>query len=333
MFRKSAVLIVLAVSFVMFSLSTLVFAEEAAQRNKEARVQELKERLQELEKGLGLAMEERNEDKAARLKKELQEVRKKLERLLAESREPQKPKGEFPEIQEGIQRTNGNLKELRQAIKALREEGGNPEKLKELQDKIGREERKLVELKGLLEKRRGEAKRKRERPRSKLMFFPLEHANAESLGKLIKNFLTPEGIIAADPATNILVVKDTPNGLEIASAIIENLDIPGRRAVRDRTTRDQPRRRQEQRERAEREDVFFGKVLEAGKQSLTIQTRDSGEKVTLYVPVRRRDDGTEAPNEELSAHVSSFEVGSNVRVQWRQVEGKHWIVRVSKIGR
>ncbi len=77
--------------------------------------------------------------------------------------------------------------------------------------------------------------------------------------------------------------------------------------------------------------MFFGKVLESGKNSLTIKTRDSGETVTLYVPPRRRGDGTSAPNADLSARVASLDVGANVKVQWRQAEGKRWIRNVTRI--
>ena len=108
--------------------------------------------------------------------------------------------------------------------------------------------------------------------------------------------------------------------------IVKNLDVPRRRPDRDR-----PRRRRDRQEGAERENIFFGKVLEAGKQSLTIETRDGKEKVTLYVPSRRKDDGTRVLNEELSVHVSRFEVGSNVRVQWRQGDERRFIIMVSKL--
>ena len=85
-----------------------------------------------------------------------------------------------------------------------------------------------------------------------------------------------------------------------------------------------------QREGAERGRVFFGKVLEAGKKSITIKTRDSGEKVTFYVPLRKKEDGSQVPHEELSMHVASFDVGANVKVQWQWDEEKRWIRRVTR---
>ena len=334
MSRKFAVLSLLVVCFTVVLWSTVALAEEREQESREAQIKQLRGQIGELEQ----ALERADTDKeAAELKEKLQERRKKLERLMGESRKSQKSGEEFPEIQQAIRRANGNLEELRQAMKALKEEGGQPEKLKELQQKIAQEEKKLVELKNLLKKLRANAEQKKDRPRTKLMFLPVEHANAQNLSKLIREFLTPLGIIVADPDTNIIVIKSTPGDLEIASAIIKNLDIPRRRGDRERPRGDQPRRRQEQEGRADRPGreenggVFFGKVLKAGRESLTIKTRDSGEEVTLYVPVRRRDDGTNAPNEELSVHVSRLEPGSNVRVQWRQGDVRRLIVRVSKL--
>ncbi len=147
-----------------------------------------------------------------------------------------------------------------------------------------------------------------------------------NLSKIIQKFLTPSGIIVGDPDSNILVITAVPNDLEIASVIVRNLDVPRRRAGRE-----QPRRRREQQERAERENVFFGEVLESGKESITIKTRDSGEKVTLYVPLRMKEDGTRVLYKELSVHVASFDVGANVKIQWRQGEVKLWIRSVTRI--
>jgi predicted nucleic acid-binding Zn-ribbon protein len=341
MSRKFAVLSFLVACFTVVLWSTVALAEEREQESREAQIKQLRGQIGELEQ----ALERADTDKeAAELKGKLQERRKKLERLMGESR---KPGEEFPEIQQAIRRANGNLEELRQAVKALKEEGEQTEKLKELQQRIAQEEKKLVELKNLLKKRRANAEQKRDRPRTKLMFLPVEHANAQNLSKIIQEFLTPSGIVVADPHTNIIVIKATPNDLEIASAIIKNLDIPRRRGGREQPRRDQtrrdqprgdqPRRPQERREesdlpgREENGDVFFGKVLKAGRESLTIETRDSKEEVTLYVPVQRQDDGTSAPNEEMAVHVSRLEPGSNVRVQWRQGDVRRLIVRVSKL--
>jgi type II secretory pathway component GspD/PulD (secretin) len=320
MSRKLTAMVFFIVSLVMISWSIGVVAEEKAHKSKEAQIHQVREQMKELEYALE---RERNEEKAAKLKETLQERRKKLDRLMGEVRKSKKPSGEFPEIQEKIRRARGNLEELRSAVKALKEEGESPEKLKEMQDRLAQEERKLVELNTLLEKRRAGARQKKEKPRTKLMFFPLEHANARNLSGVIQKFLTPSGIIVADPDTNILVIKDTPNALEIASVIVKRLDIPRRRIARERP--------HQQREGAERGEVFFGKVLEAGKRSLTIKTRDLGETVTLYVPLRKKEDGTSTPYEELSIHVASFKVGTPVKVQWRQGEDKRWIQRVTKI--
>jgi len=317
MSRKLTVMALFVVSLVMISWSTDVVAEEKEGKSREAQVQKVREQIKELEYAL---QRESNEEKAAQLKKKLQERRKEVESLMGEVRKPQKPKEEFPDIQEGIRRAKGNLEELRRAAKASREEGGDTEKLEEIRGKIGVEERKLVELNTLLKARRAESKQKK--PKTRLMFFRLEHANGENLNRIIGKFLTPAGIIMTDEDTNTLVVRDTPDGLETASEIVRNLDIPRRRATRERAERP--------RDRAESENFFFGTVLEAGEGSLTIKTRDLGETVTLHVPVRRKDDDTSVVNEELSKHVASFQAGTPVRVQYRRGEDRLWIQRVTK---
>lgn len=314
--RKLTVMALFVVSLVMISWSTAILAEEKEDKGREARIQEVREQIKELEYAL-----ERESDKeeAARLKQKLQERRKEAESLMGEVRKTQKPKEEFPDIQEGIRRAKGNLEELRRAAKALREEE-NTEKLEELRGKIGEEERKLVELNALLEKRRAEAKQKK--PKTRLMFFQLEHANGENLARIIGKFLTPAGIIMTDEDTNTLIVRDTPDGLEAASEIVRNLDIPRRRAARERAERP--------RDRAEPENFFFGTVLEAGEGSLTIKTRDLGETVTLHVPIRMKEDGTSVVNEELSKLVASLQAGTQVRVQYNRGEDRLWIQRVAK---
>jgi myosin heavy subunit len=314
MSRKLAVMALFVVSLVMISWSADAVAEE-----KESQIQQVREQIKELEYALE---RESDEEKAAQLKSKLQERRKEVESLMGEARKIQKPKEEFPDIQEGIQRAKVNLEELRHAVKALKEEGENPERMEDLREKIGEEERKLVELNALLEKRRAEARQKKEKPETRLIFFQLEHANGENLSRIIGKFLTPAGIIMTDEDTNTLVVRDTPDGLETASEIVKNLDIPRRRASRERAERP--------RDRAESENFFFGTVLEAGEGSLTIKTRDLGETVTLHVPLRMKEDGTSVVDEELSKLVASFQAGTPVRVQYRRGEDKLWIQRVTR---
>jgi len=54
----------------------------------------------------------------------------------------------------------------------------------------------------------------------------LKHADALNLEEIIAKFLTPSGIIAADPDSNSLVIKDLPEGVETALKIIRELDVP-----------------------------------------------------------------------------------------------------------
>jgi len=345
MFKKLTVAIIIMAMTILWSAVAIAAEKEGrAGRSKEAQIQQIKGEMKDIE----IAIErESNVEKKAALKKSLQEQRKKLSGLMGKSPAPQKPKGNTEEIEKAIRRARGNLRELRQAIAASKEKGDQPDKLKELQKKLGQEEKKLVEYNELLKKRAAEAKPKRPRAQSRLMFFQVKYANAAKLADIIEKFLTPEGIIAADPDSNTLIIKDLPAGMETASQIIKALDVqrrrgapraqpqrrdqPQQRREQPQARREQPKSRQESRERAERENVFMGKVLAANKESLTMETRDGKKNVILYVPTRKKEDGTQALLEDLSMMVSKLEIGSSVRVQWRQGDVKRFIVRVSKI--
>jgi DNA repair exonuclease SbcCD ATPase subunit len=291
----------------------------------EVQIRELRGKIQELESALE---REKNEEKAQVLKDALKEHRQKLERLMAEFRKTQKPRGESSEIEMAIDRTRGQLKELRHAAEVLKKESAEPEKLEAMQKEIAQKERELEELIGRLEKRRAEAEPKKAKAPAKLVILSLEHANAQNLSKVIEKFLTPSGIIAADADTNSLVIKDLPAGLEIASKIIKELDVPKKRKPQEPQVRE-PQAREPQERAASREGVLTGKVLEAGAEALKIETGDG--KITLYVPLRQKEDGTWTQLEELSRVTAAIEVGSTVKVEWRRSEEKLWIKRVTKV--
>jgi len=211
---------------------------------------------------------------------------------------------------------------LREAVEVLKKKGAESKRLEEMIAKLGKTEDELVELTTRLEHRRADAERKKAKGRTKLVIISLKHANAVNLSEVIENFLTPSGVIAADPDTNSLVIRDAPAGLETARVIIKELDVGEK--MRERGER----RRHGERDIPRREGVLTGKVIEAGKEGLTIESE--GEKVTFYVPVRQKEDGTWIPFEELSHQVSSLKVGSKVKVQWIRGEDseKLWIRRV-----
>ena len=326
MSKKLMIAAFLMVGFAAISWSVGAAPAEKARTNKEAQVQELKKHIQEIEHVLE---RERDKEKAEELRSSLDDNRKKLDRLMVEFRKPQKPKRNLADMEATIRRTRADLRELRSAAAGLKaKEGEDSEELKRLREKIGRGERKLVELTKLLEKGRADAGQGRATSRSRLMIFSLKHASAPNLGEIIKKFLSPAGIIAADVDSNSLIIKDAPNGLESASMIIKALDVQKKRAARA-----QPRSRQEQPVRAKRSGFFFGKVLEAGEKSLTIETRDTKDRVTIHVPLRRKEDGTRVPLKELSAAVAKLPVGSAVKVEWVMEGERRWIGKVTKTGK
>ena len=271
---------------------------------KEAQIGELKERIQEIKKALE---RDQSAEKAKELKDSLNKYGQKLEKLMVGSKKSPKPKGEFPELEAAIKQTRGQLVKLKQAAEALKEEGTGADAAMLL--RITRKEAELKEFTKLLAKRRTDKKRKKSRERSKLVIISLKHANAQSLSKVIGKFLTPSGIIAAHSETNSLIIQDSPAGLETARVIIKELDvgekIRERRVRRDRDRPDKERRVRREKDRPRREGVTTGKLIEAGKKGLTVETEKG--KVTFYVPVRK---------EELSHYVASLKTGSTVKVQW-----------------
>ncbi|HIE30712.1 TPA: hypothetical protein EYP66_25940 [Candidatus Poribacteria bacterium] len=100
------------------------------------------------------------------------------------------------------------------------------EKIQELESALEERERELVELTARLEHKRADMEREREKERPKLVMISLKHADALNLEEIIAKFLTPSGIIAADPDSNSLVIKDLPEGVETALKIIRELDVP-----------------------------------------------------------------------------------------------------------
>lgn len=311
---------------------------------KEAQIHRLKGTIKELE----YALEHHpDSEEVGEWEASLKESRQKLERFMAEFRKIRKPKGRFPELEMAIDRTRGQLEELRHAAKALKEKGEKPDKLEELQKKIARKERELVMLTGRMRREKAEVERGKAKVHPELVIVSLEHAHAPNLAEIIEEFLTEYGIIVADPDTHSLVIKDLPAGLEDAEKIIRALDVPRRRIVRergrlriyreDRERADRDRAEREDRERAnrdraERVNFFIGKVLEAGAEALTMKTRE-GRKVTLFVPLRKKEDGTWTQYEELSQVVASLDVESTVKVLWRRAEDKLWIRRVTRVER
>ena len=293
--------------------------------DKEASIRELKAQIQELE----YALERASTDKeAAELKGALNKNINKLEKLMSEFHQP---KWEFAELQIAIERNRGHLNGLREVLGVLKETGAGPDMMRSIQVKMKQREEELVELTARLEQRRADTERKKTKERTKLVIISLKHANAVNLSEVIAPFLMPSGVISADPDTNSLVIRDAPAGLETAHMIIRELDVGEkmreRRVQRDRDRPDEERRERRERDRPRRENVITGKVIETGKEGVTIETEEG--KATFHVPVRKKEDGISIPFEELSHHVASLKVGSRVKIQWyRGEDRKLWIRRV-----
>ena len=299
--------------------------------DKEGSIRQLKAKINELEHALERASTDKE---AAELKGALSKNINKLELMAGLHKEP---KWEFAELQIAIEQNRGHLNGLREVSGILKETGAGPDMMESIQVKMKQREEELVELTGHLEHRRADMKeeRRKKKERAKLVIIPLKYANAVNLSEVITPFLTPSGAVAGDPDTNSLVIRDSPAGLEAAHLIIRELDVGEkmreRRVRRERRDRDRPdeeRRERRERDRPRRENVITGKIIETGKEGLTIETEEG--KATFHVPVRQKEDGTWIPFEELSHHVASLKVRSKVKVQWFRTEDseKLWIRRV-----
>ena len=129
-------------------------------------------------------------------------------------------------------------------------------------------------------------------------------------------FLTPIGVVAADSWTNSLVVKDTAEGIRDAQYIIEKLDIDTA---------------------AERElnkslGRFVGRVLASGPKVIQLEYPNSPvDYVTLYVPLKQQQDGTEVQDKEISAIAENLEPGKEIWVKWKRLDGKMWIISIKEL--
>ena len=297
--------------------------QEKKLEDKEGSIRQLKAKINELEHALERASTDKE---AAELKGALSKNINKLELMAGLHKEP---KWEFAELQIAIEQNRGHLNGLREVSGILKETGAGPDMMESIQVKMKQREEELVELTGHLEHRRADMKeeRRKKKERAKLVIIPLKYANAVNLSEVIAPFLTPSGAVAGDPDTNSLVIRDSPAGLETAHLIIRELDVGEK--MRERIVRrpDEEWRERRERDRPRRENVITGKVIETGKEGLTIETEEG--KATFHVPVRQKEDGTWILFEELSHHVASLKVGSKVKIQWyRGEDRKLWIRRV-----
>jgi len=190
---------------------------------KEAHIRELKAKKKELEAKLE---RESNEESARELKAAFKEYGQKIERLIANLNKTEKPEWKFAEIQIALERTRGELNGVREAFKVMKAKSAQPGILEALQEKIAQREYQLTELTARFKNRKEEAEKTKDR--AKLTIISLKHANALILSEVIEKFLTPSGIIAAEPDSNSLVIKDLPAGLETALKIIKELDVRSR---------------------------------------------------------------------------------------------------------
>lgn len=334
---KKRVIFILGILMISWSIATL--AEEWENLSKEEQIGQLKMQIEQIEYALKNSPDD---ERVSEWQENLQKTQKNLERLMVAPGTSEKFSQELPEIEKAIRHINVNLAELRQELRNMKANDGEPEKLVEIQREIGQEERKLAELNAILEERSGLAvteevlpeeikpgkirsmRQERDIPQIKLMFFPLEHADVQNLSKIIKEFLAPSAIVVPDSDTDILIVMAIQNDLKIAAAIVKNLDIPRKRGGYG------PQIRQTAPQR-----IYFGEVLESGAEFLTIQTKDSQEEITLYVPLYPRGDGTSVLNKDISIDILGLVIGSNVKVQWKpskETDGeKKWIVKVTEI--
>jgi len=150
----------------------------------------------------------------------------------------------------------------------------------------------------------------------KIVIFSLKYHKADILRDVVDKFLTPIGVVAADSWTNSLVVKDTAEGIRDAQYIIEKLDIDTA---------------------AERElnkslGRFVGRVLASGPKVIQLEYPNSPvDYVTLYVPLKQQQDGTEVQDKEISAIAENLEPGKEIWVKWKRLDGKMWIISIKEL--
>jgi len=156
----------------------------------------------------------------------------------------------------------------------------------------------------------------REEEEVKIVIFSLKYHKADILRDVVEKFLTPIGVVAADTWTNSLVVKDIAEGIKDAQYIIDKLDIDTA---------------------AERElnkplGRFVGRVLASGPNVIKLEYPNRPmDYVTLYVPLKKQQDGTEAQDKEIAQIAEKLEPGKEVWVKWKKLDDKMWIISIKEL--
>lgn len=150
----------------------------------------------------------------------------------------------------------------------------------------------------------------------KIVIFPLKYHKAEILKNVVDKFLTPIGVAAADSWTNSLVVKDMAEGIRDAQYIIEKLDI-------DTAA---------ERELSKPIGRLVGKVLASGPNVMKLEYPNRPmDYVTLYVPLKKQQDGTEVLDKEISQMAENLQPGKEIWVKWKRLDDKMWIISIKEL--
>ncbi len=264
MSKKLTATVLLILSLVAISWLANVTAAAESEENKEVQIHRVQEAIKELESALE---HNPNAEKAEAWKKSLEANRQKLKKLMEGTKESQKSKGEFPELEMAIKQTRGQLKELRQAAESLKKEGAGPDRLEATQNKIAQGEGKLEELTALLERRRAGRKEKledREAPIRSLrgqiqeLKYALEHNPDSEKVEVWKKSL-----------------KESNKKLERLMAKLRETDKPRKKA----TEKSDVLQRQK--------DLVIGWVVSRTEDDITIETMETGKIMVIRIPRRR----------------------------------------------
>ncbi|MBC8229757.1 hypothetical protein H8E77_09445 [bacterium] len=133
------------------------------------------------------------------------------------------------EAQRRIERLKKDLEETREKMRELKNTNPDSPSLKEFRAHIAEREKMIEDLTDLVRKKR--ASQRNQRPRveqTRLEIFTLKNIDVESAFKIVREFITPGGIITPVVHTNSLIIRDTQKNLRDIGTIIEHIDVKGK---------------------------------------------------------------------------------------------------------
>ena len=133
------------------------------------------------------------------------------------------------EAQKRIERLRKDLEETRKKILELKRTNPDSPRLKELRAHIAERERMIKQLTPQVKRKPAPQRVQRAKvTQMRLEIFTLKNIDADSAFKIVREFMTPGGIVVPVSHTNSLIIRDTQKNLQEVEIIIKHIDMKAR---------------------------------------------------------------------------------------------------------